>query len=190
MKLNRSQLKSILKECVKELINEGAFNAVIKESFRGPVGNQQQNNQNSSEGIWNANGVRRPAANDLQTLQSFGNAPQQMMHQQQSQQSAPQYDPNVGQMHPNARLQELARTVAQNSSGGNQKHAKMMESIFADTAMTTLQKQLGAGDGGGHGVYVGETYTAEAEHADVMELQALGAASGHWANLAFGKYNK
>ena len=137
--------------------------------------------------------MRRPAANDLQ---SFGNSPSQYQQQQyqqpppQQQPFAPQYDHSVGQAHPNARLQELARTVAQNSSGGNPKHAKMMESIFADTAMTTLQKQLGAGDSGGQGVYVGETYTAEAEHADVMELQALGAASGHWANLAFGKYNK
>jgi len=188
MKLNRLQLKSILKECVKELINEGAFNAVIKESFKGPVGNQQ-NNSVTNEGIWNSNGVRRPAANDLQSFNN--NAPSQYPQQQQQQQSqTPQYDHNVGQMHPNARLQELARTVAQNSSGGNPKHAKMMESIFADTAMTTLQKQLGAGDGGGQGVYVGEEYTPEAEHADVMELQALGAASGHWANLAFGKYNK
>lgn len=37
MKLNRSQLKSILKECIQELLVEGAFHQVIKETV-GPQG--------------------------------------------------------------------------------------------------------------------------------------------------------
>ncbi|MFA6050795.1 MAG: hypothetical protein WC761_06425 [Candidatus Paceibacterota bacterium] len=179
MKINRAQLKSILKECVKELITEGAFNNVIKESVNAAP--KSDNGNNDSANIWNGNGVRRPAANDLQQQQNY-------------QESTPtpknnQYDYNVGQMNPNQRLHDLARTVAQNASGGNPKHAKMMESIFADTAMTTLQKQLANGEGGGHGVYVGEEYTQEIQQADMAELNALGggAPQGHWAALAFGK---
>lgn len=178
MKINRAQLKSILKECVKELITEGAFNNVIKENMSSSPSAPRHNNDESPN-IWNANGVRRPAPNDLQ----------QNNYESHSPKNNSQYDHNVGQMGPNQRLQELAKTVAQNASGGNPKHARMMESIFADTAMTTLQKQLANGDGGGNGVYVGEEYTQETQQADLAELQALGggAPQGHWAALAFGK---
>jgi hypothetical protein len=180
MKINRAQLKSILKECVKELITEGAFNNVIKENM-GSTSNAPRNDNNDTSNIWSANGVRRPAPNDLQQNHQETHYPKNNNNNQ--------YEQNVGQMGPNQRLQELARTTAQNASGGNPKHAKMMESIFADTAMTTLQKQLANGDGGGNGVYVGEEYTQETQQADLADLQALGggAPQGHWAALAFGK---
>ena len=97
-------------------------------------------------------------------------------------------------MNPNQRLRELSKLAAMHSAKGDSQQAAMMESIFADTAMTTLQKQMGMEMTGAStgGVYVGETASAETEQIDRAELNALSGnrPPNHWAALAFGKYDK
>lgn len=157
MKLNRAQFKKILKECIRELITEGAFDNVIKENVQAPTA--------------------RLAPQDL--VAPGHAAPQQPFN-------------SVGHMTPNQRLRELSRVAAAQAGKGDPKQAAMMESIFADTAMTTLQHQLGTEMGGGGGVYLGEQASAETDKVDQAELNALsgGRPKNHWAALAFGKYEK
>lgn len=167
MKLNKAQFKKILKECIRELITEGAFDTVIKENVAPTV----------------VSSGRRPTANDFAS--SFGGgAPVDPEHQ-------PAFN-SVGHMTPNARLQELSRVAAHGASGGDPAQAKMMEAIFADTASTTLQSQLGYESHGSAGIYTGEDADPEQERQEMAALDVLsgGRGAGHWAALAFGKYNK
>lgn len=173
MKLNRMQFKKILKECIKELIDEGAFNKVVKENFQ----------PGSFESYSNPS---RPVANDLVGNQ-IAPAPDEP--------SPVQHFSSMGQGSPNDRLREVARMTALYSTNGDQKQAKVMESIFADTAMTTLQNQMGSemsAGGGANGMYVGEANSKENEQIDQAQIQALngGRPMNHWAALAFGKYDK
>lgn len=162
MKLNRTQFKKILKECIRELITEGAFDNVIKENVQVPPA--------------------RMASNDL--VGGYSN-------QSTSQPSSHPFAP-VGQLSPAQRLRELAKLTAVHSAQGDSKQAAIMENIFADTAMTTLQQQLGTEMGGSGEVYLGEQANPAIEQHDQMELNALsgGRPKNHWAALAFGKYEK
>lgn len=153
MKLKKDQFKKILKECILELIGEGAFDKVISESLQTmPRGGSQAGMMNEK-----ANGFNQP------------------------------YE-HVGHMTPNQRLKEVARITAGAASGGNAKRAAMLSAIFEDTAMTTLQKQMGALNTGDGGLFIGEQVDPSVEAADRAELEALGGAHGtnHWAALAFG----
>ena len=165
MKLNKAQFKKILKECIRELIDDGAFNTVIKESV-GPAAMRPNT---------------RPAANDFAS--SYGG--------EEYAADAPAAFSAVGHMSPNARLQEISRLTAAQASGGDPQQAKMMESIFADTAQTTLQNMIG-NEGGGHGMYTGEPTDPQEEQQEMAVLDVLSGGKGakHWAALAFGKYNK
>lgn len=169
------QFKKILKECIKELIDEGAFNKVVKENFQPGAVEPVNSYMNPS----------RPVANDFAGNQvATPNDPAQAYNFS-----------SMGQGSPNDRLREVARMTALYSTNGDQKQAKVMESIFADTAMTTLQNQMGSemsGGGNANGMYMGEAATKEDEQMDQAQIQALngGRPMNHWAALAFGKYGK
>lgn len=160
MKLNKIQFKKILKECIRELIVEGAFDNVVTENLAAQ---------------YTAPSPRRHAADDFVSTVA-----------------TPSYQPEPieGRGRANARLDELSRVAAEQCSHGDPQQAAMMESIFVDTAKTTLQKRL-AFEGGG-GAYVGEPMSAQEEALEMAELDQLagGQGAGHWAALAFGKYEK
>lgn len=152
MKLKKDQFKKILKECILELIGEGAFDKVINESLRTMPRTHQSSMM--SEQI---NGSNQP------------------------------YE-HVGHMTPNQRLKEVARLAAGAAAGNNPKQAAMLNAIFEDTAMTTLQKQMGALNTGDGSLFIGEQVDPSVEAADRAELEALSGVHGtnHWAALAFG----
>lgn len=160
MKLNRNQFKKILKECIQELITEGAF-STIKE-------NLQEN-------------PTRSAANDF--VGHINHQDDNVLDTSFS---------SVGQMNPSQRLKELAKLTAVHTAKGDSKQATMMENIFMDTAMTTLQQQLGTESSGGGGVYLGEQANSAVEQHDKMELELLngGRPNNYWAALAFGRHEK
>lgn len=166
MKLSKIQLKKILKEVVRELVDEGAFDRTIQECV-GP----------------RTNGRRRPAANDFAS--SFGGGVPAVEGEE------PAFNSRA-QMSQNTRLQTLSRVAAAEAAGGDAEQAKMMEAIFADTAQTTLQSQLGYESHGGAGIYTGEQANPEQEAKEMAALDALSGGKGaqHWAALAFGKYSK
>jgi hypothetical protein len=175
MKLNRTQFKKILKECITELIQEGAFDKVVSENLQT---------------------TPRVAANDLVSNAAFGgpygNAPESTQ-EQNDQESAHPFE-NVGQLTPNRRLQEVARLTAARTSKGDPKAAQMLTAIFEDTAMTTLQRDIahGAGGRGSNAMFVGEQDDPAVDAVDKAELDALsnGMGASHWAAIAFGKQKK
>lgn len=167
MKLSKTEFKKILKQCIKELIVEGAFNNVIKENV-GHVSPEPA----------------RVASNDLVSN-----------NQQQPSNNFNPFTSSVGQSSPNERMRELVRMTAMHSANGNEKQAAIMENILTDTAQTTYLKQRGA-EGTGAAGMGGKTYVSkEEEQYDKAQLDALNGIGGnkgsnHWAALAFGKYEK
>lgn len=134
MKLSKSELKEIVKECLVEILNEGlggsiAPSLVAKNKFQNPV------NKSLSDS------VRRPTPR------------------------------------PTSQLKEAIAREA----GGN----KIMESILADTAASTLPKFLQAGDGKTHMPAVGggiaEQLVAQTNPEDLFGDEA----TSKWASLAF-----
>lgn len=85
---------------------------------------------------------------------------------------------------PNARLNEAVKNTAVMVAKGDVKQSKMYESIFMDTARTTLQDKLAAEMGQGGGGGRGRPATAEEKEFDKAVLTAF-EGNSRWATLAF-----
>lgn len=89
----------------------------------------------------------------------------------------------------NTRLNEAVRATAMAVAKGDPRQSKMFESVFQDTAMTTLQEKLQADKVlAGGGGYAGMPATPQQKESDEAQLNSF-AAKGRWANLAFGGSN-
>jgi hypothetical protein len=92
-----------------------------------------------------------------------------------------------GTVTPNTRLNEAVKMTAAGMAKGDPKRASMFESIIADTARTTLQKQLSAEMTGGSGGLMGMGAPALPEERAFDQAQmGMFAAKDRWATLAFG----
>ncbi len=90
----------------------------------------------------------------------------------------PRLDTPIGSRTPTTALKDAIKREA----GGN----PIMESIFADTARTTLPSQLAAGDTGGMGGGVAPTGPAQEEKFVGTPEQVFGEeTASRWADLAF-----
>lgn len=94
----------------------------------------------------------------------------------QKQDYDPRLDTPVGNRRPTAALENAIKREA----GGN----PIMESIFADTARTTLPSQMAAGDGGPNGGGGGKPQLQEQFSGEPEEVFGEDVTS-RWANLAF-----
>lgn len=134
MKLSKSELKAIVKECLVEILNEGLGGLAPPASYRS------QPTQSTSKSL--SDSLRRPAA--------------------------PRPTPQL-------------REAILREAGGN----KVMESILADTAASTLPKFLQAGDGKSPMPSVGggivEQVVAQTNPEDLFGEDA----ASKWASLAF-----
>lgn len=89
---------------------------------------------------------------------------------------------------PNTRLNEAVRVTTQLVTKGDPKQVAMYQSIIADTARTTLQKQLANQMTNGGALMEGAILPEERE-IDQAQL-GMFAANQRWAQLAFGGNNK
>ncbi len=148
MQVTKKQFKTLLKECIMELIDEGAFKTSFKEAITESV--QASSNKNSLSGI--------STFDVMHSLKS-----NQQHHQEDDSSGVPQYlnevmvptktlyeksglsqnSKNQSQQpsQTNNRLTALIQHTAAEQAGQSPERARMMESIFADTAMTTLMTQ-------------------------------------------------
>ena len=142
MKITKSELKSIVKECLVEILNEGLGgsiglgNTILKNSFAATPGGQKNGAVFSEKRSENFRNARNPT-------------------------------------------QHLHAAIAR-EAGGN----KVMESILADTAASTLPKML-ENDRQGVAHFeptgVAERVVAAASPEDILGEEA----ASKWANLAF-----
>jgi hypothetical protein len=120
MKMTKQDLKNLMKECLRELIAEGAFSKALLET------NKKQGN-----GVAQPTGIYTlPPTNSNDGLINNNN------------------NNNEEQINPN--LIRTIKAASSLITRGDPKQSKIMENILLDTATTTLQKQLaGEGQGGG-----------------------------------------
>jgi hypothetical protein len=157
MKTTRDQLKSIVKECLLEILNEGL--GVNQTSFNVPA----------------AQPARR---------QIVGVAEQRSRQQRTARQS---FDPVldrrvVPQQQSRSSLQSTAINEAiKREAGGN----AVMHDILADTARTTLSTMMSNGDTG-NGSSEPSSKLSQTEQFNGTPEQVFGEeVASRWANLAF-----
>lgn len=147
MKMTKSDLKAIVKECLLEILNEG-------------LGGMQKNVSNFSMGSTQQSleiPVKKPAF--VETRQT---------------RPAPSHD---RKMSPGLPVRESHRREPSN----------MMESIFADTASTTLKNQISHGDTNPVGSSSRQGITQQEQISGTPEQIFGEEIASKWANLAFAE---
>ena len=188
MKMTKNDFKGLIKECIRELITEGAFNEVAnvvlesanaspktKTNIRAAASDMVNQTKKNPVDIARARAAaaRMAGYDDLLPEDTAGSMP-----------SAPMNDG----------LKKLIEATSTQMSKGDNKMANAYASILADTAMNTLPQQMAQDPSrsGGYGAMAAAGMQGAQEKVAPQELQAI-APSGdvsHWAKLAFGKYNK
>lgn len=90
---------------------------------------------------------------------------------------------------PNTRLDEAVRMTTHMITKGDPTKTALFQSIIADTARTTLQKQLANQMSGGGGTLLEGTTLPEEREFDKAQL-GMFAANNRWAQLAFSGKTK
>ena len=156
MKMSKIQFKTLMKECLTELINEGAFDKKLEKIAESKM-------PSHGTGILYGNQAASPSRGGQAT-----------------------YSPPQEQAGVNPRLLEAVKNVISKQPPGRK---SLFEEILMDTALTTLQKQIGSGDGfGAAGALFNDAPVSQEIIAhDQAQLQAMsGGDPSRWAMAAFG----
>lgn len=164
-KLSRSKLKSIVKECLVEILQDGLVNS-SSDSLMMMEGNASRSSsisspQQSSGVHENTRSQRQMSAraSHLDTIK-YGNA-------QSNSRKAPNPDFE----------RNISDVTAPLTSD------PVLAEIFKDTAMTTLQEQLVHDKKGAMGPVAGDSAAYHVSKSDPMDM--FGESSKNWAALAF-----
>lgn len=201
MKLTKSEFKTMIKECIKELIGEGAFDQALNEAGIGspspvlPNRNSPVNRQ-SSKTAPVAKKSSQPASRDPRLQERVRETAKAIVGKDDF-----HYGPNFGseefedqyQAMVPAGLQKLVESTANLVGHGDPAIANQYAEIFADTAMHTLPKQMSSdpnrGGYAGMGA-VGAHVQVEKVREDQLQSLAPQGDMSHWAQLAFGVTGK
>jgi hypothetical protein len=184
MKMTKNDFKGLIKECIRELITEGAFNEVA---------NVMAENVNPNSSIRSAARDIIEKKNPVDVARARAAAARMAGYEQDG-----FGNENISESIPSApmnqNMKKLVEATSAQMSKGDNKMANAYAAILADTAMHTLPQQMAqdTSRGGGYGAMAAAGMQGAQEKVAPQELQAI-APSGdvsHWAKLAFGKYNK
>jgi len=185
MKLTRGEFKTMLKECIKELIKEGAFGQALSENFKGVSarnnGQQtvQQRQQPQQQDPYLAERARSAARRMAGADAEFIGGQEQM---------GPDFNPSPERLQ-NKGLQNLVDQTAFSMAKGDQKLAESYAAIFADTAIHTLPKMMAQDpnrSGYGHLAAAGMQAHEEQVAPEQLQSLAVGGDITRWAALALG----
>lgn len=200
MQVTKKQFKTLLKECIKELLEEGSFNSALKEVIAESLhGKRAQNNNGSLAGISAfdvMNSLRQSVTPDDDD--DYSNQVPQYLNEVLGGQTKVVYEKSpLSQMtkpasnahqHQNNQLSRIVQQTAAQSAGSDPGRAKLMESIFADTAMTTCVMQKDdRGAGGLAGLLPNETPMSSQQlkqETQAIESLAPGGDMSRWAKVA------
>lgn len=185
MKVTKAQLKGLLKEVVKELLDEGAFNKTIKEVLVEEV--QAETGQEIPARASVMDVMREALGSNSQSQQ-----PQQHL-QESARHTSSSSKPGNGMGHssPNERIRATVLREAQIAAGVNASgpEVQMMAEIFNDTMNTTVRSQRHDHEAKGAGLsnLMGPDEASPQERAkDDADLAQLsqGQGFGRWALAA------
>lgn len=194
MKLTKGEFKVMIKECIKELIKEGAFNQALHEAGIGKLVNKTGMTSAPKQTAPSAQGYKDPvlaeraraAARRITGLDedidnmvpdSFSSG-----GDTESLQETPRLSSNPG-------LQNLVEGTARMMAKGDNRLAESYAAIFADTAMNTLPKMMmNDPNRQGYGNLAAAGLQGNVEKVKSEELEKLAPTGDvtRWATLAFG----
>lgn len=168
MKLNKSILKEIVKECLVEILAEGIVGANSRHSLQKKVALNESINAHSN------NILKQRSLGGAATTESYG-----------QKNKRPGYLDSISfnqseAVQPNKQYENKINNTVANLAPQN----KVMQDIFSDTANTTLMEQAGAE--GRKGAMSSRPADQAAQIVSENNPDELfGEASQKWASLAF-----
>jgi len=184
MKMTKADFKGMIKECIRELIKDGAFADVLAEGANSKQTTPKQNSFRAAaqELISDAPKV------DKDKLKA--QAAQMSGYYQGADESS-----SVSDAKPiNEHVKKIISVTANEMGKGNSKLSNAYAAIFEDTAMHTLPQQLANDTGSGSGMAAltaaGMQHQEEKVAPAQLEAMAVGGDMTRWASVCFGKTNK
>lgn len=185
MKMKKSEFKAMIKECIKELIKEGAFNQALKEN--GLIGESVQANKSSASVISDsakqaharAIAMRMAGADDISDMMSPGS---------RIVDDSGLTSPSQGVLDP--RMKQIIESTAHGIARGNKEEAQQLAAILADTAVNTYPQQMMNDAGGGVAAMAQAGMQAHQESVSQEDLEQLMGPHkdlNRWATVAFSK---
>ena len=165
-KLLRSELKSIVKECLLEILSEGLSSTVDSLNENKRISNKISKNQYTSRQRQQKTNVEQSLAQRMKYLDSI------KVGQDESQSNVV----------PNENFQRKIQAATNTLTSD-----PLMQEIFKDTASTTLQEQIGAENRRSPAVSVangGDAAAMAVAQSNPVDLFG-GEAASKWAALAF-----
>ena len=202
MQVTKKQFKSLLKECIIELLEEGSFNSALKEVISESI--HQKRNQGSNGSLAGIstfdvmNSLRQSVGSDDSDDDYSSQVPQylnevlggqtKVVYEKSPLSQIPQRSTSNAHLQQNNQLSRIVQQTAAQSAGSDPNRAKLMESIFADTAMTTCVMQKDdRGAGSLAGLLPNETPMSSQQlkqETQVIESLAPGGDISRWAKVA------
>lgn len=179
----------MLKECIKELLDEGSFNSALKEVMMESIQPRSQGSTSqhvSFLDVLNSSKVNHNIEDDETGIpQYLSEGPSRIIYEQ-SHLARKNQNVQQEQQVPD-RLSNIIRATALQTAG-DPKRTNLMESIFADTAMTTLMTQRDDPESRGmNGLLPKETAATQAqlkEELQTIEALAPDGDISRWAKVA------
>jgi hypothetical protein len=184
MKMTKTDFKGMIKECIKELIKDGAFAEVLAESVN-----------TNKQSVTNKQSSFRAAAKEL--ISDTPKVDKDKLKAQAAQMSG--YYEGMGESSStsearpiNEHVKKLISMTANEMGKGNSKLSSTYAAIFEDTAIHTLPHQLandtGAGGGGMAALTAAGMQNQEEKVAPAqLEAMAIDGDMSRWAKVAFNK---
>lgn len=170
----------MLKECIKELLDEGSFNSALKEVMLESINPGKQNSKHVSF-LDVLNSSKSSVEEETGIPQYLSEGPTRMIYEQSGLAIPPK------QQVPD-RLSNIIKATAYQQTGGEPGRTNLMESIFADTAMTTLMTQRDDPESRGmNGILPTETAATKEQlkqELQVIESLAPDGDISRWAKVA------
>lgn len=179
--MTKTQLKTLIKECILELAKEGQLieaETTNNQPMQAVTYSQKANLQERSHGDL----IERERLRST-IRQSFVEEEPYMQQINSNQGFAPSFrKPSRVESSPDKMLIE---NLAMNMAKGDPSHAARYAAIFADTAVNTVPQQAAAGDTQGAAPYMTNGNMTEViSHEGLQKLS--GGDVSRWATVAFG----
>jgi len=181
MKLTKSEFKAMIKECMRELIKEGAFGQTITESKTTKPKTAQQPTSRLGSTAGRDPMVAERARLAARRMAGAEDELDAMM--------PAGYESGPTSQIQNPGLQNLVESTARMMAKGDSQLAESYASIFADTAVNTLPQMMANDtDRRGYGNLAAAGMQGQVEKVNEQELQSLAVAGdmSRWAAVAFG----
>jgi len=178
MKMTKADFKGMIKECIRELVKEGAFTEALTESVKRPSTQQGKSSFRAAAQELISNGPKV----DPEKLKAQA---AQMSGYYDGAEATPDARPI------NAHVKKLIEATANEMGKGNSKLSNAYAAIFEDTAMHTLPQQMAndVGSGSGMGAMQAAGMQNQEEKVAPAQLEAMAVEGdmSRWARVAFNK---